>query len=93
MEAVELLDRQLDSTVPKTVPERKLKEDLKSASFILKAILTASLARAESRGSFNRKDFPREDNVNWQKNSCLIYDRKKKELSLSHHPVVAPIGK
>jgi len=43
-----------------------------------KAILTASLARAESRGSFNRKDFPREDNINWQKNSCLIYDRKKR---------------
>jgi succinate dehydrogenase/fumarate reductase flavoprotein subunit len=93
MTEVELLDRRLETNVPRGIPEIKLKEDLMSASFILKAILTASLARMESRGSFNRKDFPREDNVNWQKNSCLIYDRKKRGFLLSHHPVVAPIGK
>jgi len=93
MKKLELLDRQLETNDPSAIPERILKEDLMSASFILKAILTASLARAESRGSFNRKDFPREDNINWQKNSCLIYDRNKKGFSLRHHPVTKSIGK
>jgi aspartate oxidase len=85
MKEVELLDRQLETNVPHAVPERKLKEDLMSASFLLKAVLTASLAREESRGSFNRKDFPQEDNINWQKNSCLAYDRKEGRFSLSRH--------
>ena len=85
MKEVERLDRQLETNVPHAVPERKLKEDLMSASFILKAVLTASLAREESRGSFNRKDFPQEDNINWQKKSCLIYDRKEGRFSLSRH--------
>jgi aspartate oxidase len=93
MKAVELLDRQLDTTVPNAVSETKLKEDIRSASFILKAILFASLAREESRGSFNRKDFPKEDNINWQKNSCMLFDPKEGGFSLSHHPVAAPIGK
>jgi succinate dehydrogenase/fumarate reductase flavoprotein subunit len=83
MKDVEELDMQLGTKVPHSISERKLKEDLMSASFILKAILTASLAREESRGSFNRKDFPKEDNVNWQKNSCLAYDRKEGRFSLS----------
>ena len=85
MKEVELLDRQLETNVPHAVPERKLKEDLMSASFLLKAVLTASLAREESRGSFNRRDFPQEDNINWQKNSCLIYDRKEGRFSLTRH--------
>ncbi len=83
MKEVEELDMQLGTKVPHSISERKLKEDLMSASFILKAILTASLAREESRGSFNRKDFPKEDNVNWQKNSCLAYDQKEGRFSLS----------
>jgi succinate dehydrogenase/fumarate reductase flavoprotein subunit len=78
----------LETKVSHSIPERKLKDDLMSASFILKAVLIASLARKESRGSFNRTDFSQEDNINWRKNSCLIYDRKEARFSLSHHQVI-----
>lgn len=88
MKEIKLLERQLETKVSHSIPERKLKEDLMSASFILKAVLIASLARKESRGSFNRTDFSQEDNINWRKNSCLIYDRKEARFSLSHHQVI-----
>jgi succinate dehydrogenase/fumarate reductase flavoprotein subunit len=64
-----------------------MKEDLLSAVFSLKAILSASTGRKESRGSFIRKDFPREDNANWRKNSCLTYDAEKGSFSVSYHDV------
>ena len=90
MKELELLDRQLETKVPHSIPERRLKEDLMSASFILKAVLISSLAREESRGSFNRKDFSQEDNINWRKNSCLVYERKEGRFSLSRHQVINP---
>jgi succinate dehydrogenase/fumarate reductase flavoprotein subunit len=64
--------------------EMRLKEDLLSASFVLKTILVASLGRKESRGSFQRKDFPYEDNLNWQKNSCLSCDPERRDFSLHY---------
>jgi succinate dehydrogenase/fumarate reductase flavoprotein subunit len=58
---------------PGAVPERKRLEDLRSAVLVTRAILTAGLAREESRGSFIRVDFPDEDNLRWRKNSRLTY--------------------
>lgn len=72
------------TTVSRDRGEKVLKEDLMSALFVLEAILTASLGRKESRGSFIRTDFPREDNMNWRGNSCLQYDREEKRFSLSY---------
>jgi aspartate oxidase len=87
---LEELDGELGETAPQTVSERKLRQDLMSAAFVLKAVLTASLARMESRGVFNRKDFPQEDNINWRKNSCLVYDLEGDDFSVSHHQVINP---
>jgi succinate dehydrogenase/fumarate reductase flavoprotein subunit len=67
-----------------TASELRLRQDMMSASFVLRAILLASLARQESRGAFMREDFPQEDNVNWQKNSCLRYEPKAGVFSISH---------
>ena len=69
------------------VTERAMKEDLSSATFSLRAILGASMGRKESRGSFNRKDFPKEDNTSWRKNSCLTYDPEKDSFSVTYHAV------
>ena len=80
--------RELKETVPKSVREIKIKEDLMSAAFVLKAVLTTSLARRESRGCFIRKDFPQEDNINWLKNSSLVYEPEEGGFSVSHHQVI-----
>ncbi|MCX5802060.1 MAG: FAD-binding protein [Proteobacteria bacterium] len=91
LDRLEEVEGQLRKTDFKGVMERKLKEDLVSASFILRAIFFTSLSRKESRGSFIRKDFPQEDNINWRKNSCLAYDPERNTFSVSHHDVIAPI--
>ncbi|MGD0235104.1 MAG: FAD-binding protein [Syntrophorhabdales bacterium] len=56
---------------------------LLSACFVVKAVLTASLARKESRGSFYRKDFASQDDVNWRRNSCLQYNSKEGTFALA----------
>lgn len=75
------LERELKAVATQTVLERKSKEDLVSAAFVLKAVLTASISREESRGAFIREDFPQQDDLNWRKNSCLPYDRQKDQFS------------
>ncbi len=67
------LEEGLSGLQPGAVAERKRLEDLRSAVLVTRAILTAGLAREESRGSFIREDFPDEDNLRWRKNSRLTY--------------------
>jgi succinate dehydrogenase/fumarate reductase flavoprotein subunit len=84
LQEMDEVDRMLRQATPMTASELKLRQDMMSASFVLRAILLASLARQESRGAFMREDFPQEDNVNWQKNSCLRYEPKAGVFSISH---------
>lgn len=86
--AIDEIDMQLHSATLRNISEKRLKEDLLSACFVLKAVLMASLGRKESRGSFNRKDFPHEDNINWLKNSCLTYNLAQGTFALSYHEVL-----
>jgi succinate dehydrogenase/fumarate reductase flavoprotein subunit len=79
------LERELKGVLPQTIADRKLKEDLISATFVLRAVLTASLSREESRGAFIREDFPHQDDLKWRKNSCLIYDIQEDNFSLNHY--------
>jgi succinate dehydrogenase/fumarate reductase flavoprotein subunit len=81
------LEQDLKGASWSNITDRAMKEDLLSAVFSLKAILSASTGRKESRGSFIRKDFPKEDNANWRKNSCLTYDAKKDSFSVTYHAV------
>ena len=52
------LDDLIREVRPGDIGQRLTREDLVSASFVLRAILTASLARTESRGCFSRSDYP-----------------------------------
>ena len=82
---VKYLERELKSGLPETIADRKLKEDLISATFVLKAVLTASLLREESRGAFIREDFPHQDDLKWRQNSCLVYNIQEDNFSLNHY--------
>jgi succinate dehydrogenase/fumarate reductase flavoprotein subunit len=76
------LERRTASLRASNIQERKWLNDLQSAALVVKAIVTASLEREESRGSFIRKDYPHEDNPQWLKNSCLTYRPEKNEFAL-----------
>ena len=76
---------------PADLGKRLTREDLLSACFVLRAVLTASLARTESRGCFSRSDYPDEDNDRWLKNSCLTYLVKTSAFSLDHCPASMPV--
>ena len=67
-------EREMKGMNPRTVSEKKMKEELVSAAFVLKAVIKASSGRTERRGSFIREDFVRQDDLHWRKNSCLAYD-------------------
>jgi aspartate oxidase len=80
------LEKELKGIIPQTISNRKLKYDLTSAAFVLKAILTAGLQREETRGAFIREDFPEQDDFNWKKNSCLTYRMGEEDFSVAHFP-------
>jgi succinate dehydrogenase/fumarate reductase flavoprotein subunit len=87
LERVPELESRLQGINPGTSAEVRLTEDLASAIFVLKAVLSASVSRRESRGSFQREDVPREDDVNWRKNSRVTYDLLSGKLAVSYHTV------
>jgi len=87
MDELNSLRTHLNSLIPQTIEDRRLKEDLLSGSLVLQAVLSASLGRKESRGSFNRLDYPREDNRNWLKNSCLKYEPEAAIFQVTYEPV------
>lgn len=84
------LERELKAAGAQGVSERRLREDLMSAIFVIKAVLTVSLSRKETRGAFIREDFAQQDDLNWRKNSCLAYDRGKDQFS--HTLFCSPTG-
>ncbi|HOW55738.1 MAG TPA: FAD-binding protein [Syntrophorhabdaceae bacterium] len=75
LEITARIGSELAGIIPEGRRQVCLKADLDAALFTLRAILTASLGRKESRGSFYRSDFPVEDDANCKKNSSLTYDR------------------
>jgi succinate dehydrogenase/fumarate reductase flavoprotein subunit len=69
--------------------ERVLREDLLSATFTLRAVLTAGLGRLESRGSFLRADYPAQDDAQWLRNSRLTWDAATERLHVQYVPALA----
>jgi succinate dehydrogenase / fumarate reductase, flavoprotein subunit len=71
-----------------SVRERKLAADVAGAALTLRSILTASIHRKESRGTFCREDHPAMDDLHWKVNSRLRYRSETGEFDVSHHPAV-----
>jgi succinate dehydrogenase/fumarate reductase flavoprotein subunit len=79
------VEKRIDEVYPAAVIDLFKKRDLENVALLLKAILKGSLLRTESRGSFFRKDFPDQDDRNWQKNTC--YRLVKGEFQVTHRPL------
>jgi len=79
------IEKRIERVYPATLKDLFKKRDLENVALLLKAILEGSLLRTESRGSFFRKDFPNQDDINWLKNTC--YHIEKGELQVTHRPV------
>ncbi|MBA4392514.1 MAG: hypothetical protein C0407_03075 [Desulfobacca sp.] len=87
MAAIQRLSTQLEGVLPQSPEERRLQEDLLAGALVIRAILMASLGRQESRGSFFRLDFPREEDQDWLKNSCLTYEPKGAGFQVKYESV------
>jgi succinate dehydrogenase / fumarate reductase flavoprotein subunit len=57
--------------------------EIKANLDVAEALMTAGLARKESRGSHFRTDFPKRDDVNWLKHTIATYTPEGPELSYS----------
>ena len=79
------IEVRIERVYPATLKDLFKKRDLENAALLLKAILKGSLLRTESRGSFFRKDFPKQDDQNWLKNTC--YRLEKGELQITHRTI------
>ncbi len=80
-----VIERKIEKVYPATLKDLFKKRELENVALLLHAIFKGSLLRAESRGSFFRRDFPDEDDKNWLKNTC--YSVVKGELQITHRPV------
>jgi len=85
----EELWRMLHSARVETSQERILRDDLTSATFTLRAVLTAGLGRLESRGAFIRSDYPAQDDAQWLRNSRLTWDAAAERFHVQYVPAVA----
>ncbi|MFA5027665.1 MAG: FAD-binding protein, partial [Candidatus Methylomirabilota bacterium] len=65
---------------------RILRQDLLSAVFTVRAILSAGRDRCESRGCFARADFPEQDDTAWRKNSRLTWDPDSDRFTVTYVP-------
>ena len=82
LDRLAVIERKIEEVYPAVLKDLFRKRDLENGALLLKAILTGSLIRTESRGSFFRKDFPDQDDRNWLKHTC--YRLVKGELLVTH---------
>ena len=87
MAQTEAIEERLKRAATAKPSDAILRFDLISAAFTLKAILAASLGRRESRGSFIRSDFPKEDESKVLVNSCLTWGKEENRFVVRHVPV------
>lgn len=85
LERLAVLERRIERIYAATLKDLFRKSELENAALILKAILSGSLIRQESRGAFFRQDFPEQNDKEWQRNSC--YCLKNGEIQVTPRPL------
>jgi succinate dehydrogenase/fumarate reductase flavoprotein subunit len=90
LEKIAELEAHLRGFAPTSLVEKKLRAHLAGGLFTVKAVLTASCGRHETRGAFIRDDCPAEDPPERAQNSCLTYDPDRGTFRLQHHAVAQP---
>jgi succinate dehydrogenase/fumarate reductase flavoprotein subunit len=85
LEGLASIEKRIEKVYPATLKDLFKKRDLENVALLLKAILKGSLLRTESRGSFFRKDYPEQDDINWLKNTH--YRLEKGELQITHRHI------
>ncbi len=85
LERLASVERRIERVDLYTLKDLFKKRELENVSLLLKAILKGSLVREESRGSFYRRDFPNQDDIQWLKNTC--YRLEEGEIRISHRSV------
>ncbi len=88
LEKLAPIEKRIEKIFPATLKDLFRKRELENAAIVLKAILEGSLLRKESRGSFYRQDFAKQNDQEWLKNTryCL----EKGELRITHQPINGP---
>ena len=85
LERLASVERKIGEVYAATVKDLFRKRELENVALLLKALLKGSLLRMESRGSFFRNDFPKQDDENWLKNTC--YRLEKGQIQITHRPL------
>lgn len=83
---LEDLEQRINEAQAQAPPAAGAAQNLRAALFTVRAVLTASLARRESRGALWRRDYPAQDDAAWQCNSRLAYDPAGGGMTLDHRP-------
>jgi succinate dehydrogenase/fumarate reductase flavoprotein subunit len=84
---LDILKAKIEEAYPATLKDLFRKKELENMALLAEALLEGSLLRLESRGSFYRRDFPNQDDLNWAKRSC--YRLVNRELEVTHQPLPA----
>jgi succinate dehydrogenase/fumarate reductase flavoprotein subunit len=86
---LEKLGNDLENLKVKNPTEFISKKEAENSLMVLKAILISSLARKESRGAFQREEYPQEDGSKFPKRISVKKGEKGKDfevLEVSSHP-------
>jgi len=84
LEHIASFEKRIERVYPNSVKELFERRTLENGVLLLRAILKGSLLRTESRGSFFRQDFQRQDDQRWLKNTC--YSLVRGELQITYKP-------
>lgn len=83
LSSIEISRQELKGLQVCSIKDLILKKELETSLFVLKTILISSLARKESRGAFQREDYPQEGGAEFLKKVSVRILNSEKDLETS----------